>query len=820
MKTTKNIMKIALCALLALALPGMAPAQQMKTLGGHVPRAVSWLHLQPVGELPADTNLNLAISLPVQNESDLNSLFSQIYDPASTNYHHYLQPGEFARRFGPSAADYQKVINFANAHNLTVVRSYSNQMLLDVSGKASDIENAFHVKLHTYHHPVENRNFFAPDTDPSVDSSVPVSHVSGLDNYVSPHPLLRQTNLKQIPAGAKSYFGSGPGGTYMGKDFRAAYVPGVSLDGTGQSVALFELDGYFTADILAYEAQAGLPNVTLTNIAVDGGVPSPTFFGDPEVSLDIEMVISVATNASSVIVYEAPNGFNNSSVDLLNRIAQDDLAKQISSSWGIGDDPSFDVYYKQMALQGQSFFQASGDEGAYYPGIFEWADDTNITLVGGTTLSTTGPPGTWSSETVWNWNSEGFGDAGSGGGTNINGIPIPAWQQPVSMANNMGSTTLRNVPDVALTADNINVIYENGLFGYFGGTSCAAPLWAAYTALINQQAVSRGFQTVGFLNPALYAIGLSANYTNCFHDITTGNNTNLVVGNAYNAVKGYDLATGWGTPNGSNLINALTVTAPVSIFTHLSPPPPPYGTTLQTLNGGNPNGNWELFGLDDQPLNSGGITNGWILTLTTANPIGYVADIGLTMIPADITVLTNSPVTITISLNNFGPNIASNVVVSDNIPVGFIDITNIPTIGTVTITGTTITWNVANSLAVNAGGQLTLNMQAPNGAEEAENSAAVTSSTPDPNPADASAISIINVTTPPTTPPVVTSAGTGVGGTFHLTVSNSGGLPVIIQASTNLVNWVNVATNAAAPYTYTDTVTPGFPARFYRAVVQ
>ncbi|HEX3627276.1 MAG TPA: protease pro-enzyme activation domain-containing protein [Verrucomicrobiae bacterium] len=818
-------MKIALCALLAMAIPGMAVAQQMKTLGGHVPSVVSRFHLQPTGELPADTNLTLAISLPIANEAEVNSLLSQIYDPASTNYHHFLPAGEFARRFGPSAADYQKVMNFAKTHNLAVVGSYSNQMLLDVRGKASDIENAFHVTLHTYRHPLEKRIFFAPDSDPVVDPSVPISHVSGLNNYFIPHPMLTATPLSGVPAGAKHALGSGPIGLYMGNDFRAAYAPGVSLDGTGQKVGLFELDGYFTADILSYEAAAGLPNLTITNIPVDGGVSVPSFGGGLEVSLDIEMVISMATNTSEVVVYEAPNSFA-TPVDVLNRIASDDLAKQISSSWLIGDDPSYDVYYKQMALQGQSFFQASGDNGAFYTTdeqVQEWADDTNITLVGGTTLSTTGPVGNWTSETVWNQFSEsGGGQDGSGGGTNWNGILIPPYQQPVPMTNNQGSTTLRNVPDVALTADNIYVIADDGFQFAVVGTSAAAPLWAGFTALVNQQAVGHGLSTVGFLNPAIYAIGLNPlSYTNCFHDIITGNNTNLIVGDTYSAVPGYDLATGWGTPSGSNLINALTATAPIKIFTHLSPPAPPYGSTLSTLNGGNPNGNWELFGLDDQVLNSGGITNGWILTLTTANPIGNVADVGVTMIASAAAVLTNQQVKFFISVNNYGPNTASNVVIHDDLPSGFTLITNSVTLGSVTNVGTTFTWNVATSLVYTAGAQLTLTMQAPGAVEQAENSAYVTSDTPDQNPADASAYSIINVTTPPSVPPLLSSLGIGAGGTFHLTISNNSPLPVVIQASTNLVNWVNVATNnSGAPFIYTDTVTLGFPTRFYRALTQ
>ena len=819
MKTNKNISNIALCALLALALPGLAAAQQIKTLTGHVPRAISRFHLQSIGDLPADTNLNLAISLPVRNEQNLDALLAGIYDPASTNYHHYLKHGEFAQRFGPSTADYQKVIDFANANNLTVIRSYSNQMLLDVSGKVSDIENAFHVRMRTYHHPTENRNFYAPDTEPSIDAALPIGHVTGLNNFIVPHPLLVQkpkASLNKSLAGAGPLLGSGVGGSYMGNDFRAAYVPGVTLDGSGQTIGLVEFDGYYTADILSYEAQAGLANITLTNVPVDGGVGTPGG-GDVEVSLDIEMDISMATNLSKVVVYESTYDIPAHAIDMFNRIASDDLATTISASWVLDDDPGYDVYYKQMALQGQSFFLASGDEGAFYPGIFQWSDDTNVTIVGGTTLSTTGPGGAWSSETVWNWNSTYGIDAGSGGGTNINGVPIPFWQQNVPMTQNQGSTTLRNVPDVALTADNIYVVCEDGQFTIVGGTSCAAPLWAAFTALVNQQANNRGFSPVGFLNPAIYSIGLNPTlYATCFHDIITGNNTNLVVGNAYFAVPGYDLATGWGTPNGANLINALTASAPINYYTHLSPPPPPYGANLVGLNGGNPNGKWELFVVDTQNLNHGAISNGYSITLTTGNPIGFVADDALTMTPSAVTLLTNADVTFNIGLENWGPQTSSNVVVSDSLPVGFSLVNATTTNGTVSFDGQQVVWTLGN-MGDQTTGQLTLILQAPNELEQVQNVAAVTASTPSDNSADSSASALINVVA--ATAPTLGSGALGAGGLFHLSIGGGSQVPVVIQASTNLVKWVNIATNTP-PFIFTDTVDPVSPTRFYRALVQ
>ena len=166
------------------------------------------------------------------------------------------------------------------------------------------------------------------------------------------------------------------------------------------------------------------------------------------------------------------------------------------------------------------------------------------------------------------------------------------------MRVNGGSTTLRNIPDVALTADNIWVIYGGGNSGAFGGTSCATPLWAAFMALVNQQAVAIGRPTMGFINPAVYAIGDSNIYARCFHDIGTGNNEWSGSPNLFVATNGYDLCTGWGTPTGTNLINALVGAVPVQI----SAPPPPYGTTLNALNGANPNGKWNLFEVDDGVL--------------------------------------------------------------------------------------------------------------------------------------------------------------------------------------------------------------------------
>jgi subtilase family serine protease len=572
--------RLALAGAIAAALlPFTARAQGVgkQSLHGHVTPEVARFHLQPMSRLPATNRLNLAIGLPLRNQAALDKLLSEIYDPASTNYHRYLTPEQFTAQFGPAEQDYQSLIHFAQTNGLAVTATYPNRLLLDVSGNAATVEKVFHVTLSVYQHPTENRSFFAPDAEPSIDFDVPVLHVSGLDNFSIPRPAsLKKNPLTNRSAGVAPAAGSGTGGSYMGKDFRAAYAPGVTLNGAGQMVGLVEFDGYYASDITAYEQQAGLPNIPLQNVLLDGfsGTPTTNVLAVFEVSLDIEMAISMATNLASVVVFEAGPSDKHFD-DILNCMASSNQIKQFSSSWflgGIASDTNANQVFQQMAVQGQSFFQASGDGDAWVNPIHDPAASPYVTCVGGTTLTMNGSGASYASETVWNlgysppaWSFNGNGYIGSGGGVSAN-YSIPSWQQGINMTTNQGSTTMRNIPDVALTADNIWVIYNNGQsVSSGGGTSAAAPLWAGFTALVNQQATNTLKPPVGFLNPAIYAIGKSPNYAAAFHDISTGNNFSAGSPTNYPAVPGYDLCTGWGTPNGTSLINALAPPDPLGI---------------------------------------------------------------------------------------------------------------------------------------------------------------------------------------------------------------------------------------------------------------
>jgi len=533
----------AICAgIMMVAAMGALEAAPNQLLRNHVPKAVAESRF--VGPVAATTNLNLAIGLPLRNAAQLDQLVQQIADPTSPNYRQYLSAGEFADRFGPTQEDYGKLIAFVQNSGLTVAGTHANRMLLDVSGPAAVVNQTLHISLTEWNHPSRG-HFFAPDREPSLDTDVQVLDISGLDNFVVPTPMdLKSMSLTSAQAMPLTT-GSGPSGLFIGKDFRAAYAPGVSMTGAGQTIGLVEFDGFFAADVTANFKQAGLPPVPVSTVLLDGfnGAPGNASI---EVILDIVMAGYMAPGAS-ITVYEGdyPN-------DVLNRIATDNTAKQVSCSWGYGVNSTTEQIFKQMIAQGQSFFTASGDSGAYTNGVMPPSDDPNVTSVGGTALTTTGPGGTWVTESAW---------SGSGGGVSTT-YAIPSYQQTMNMAAQGGSSTMRNMPDVALTgAVQMYLIFNNGAQTAVGGTSAATPLWAGFTALANQQALANAKPVIGFMNPTLYMLGNNASsYAAAIHDITTGSN-------GFAAIPGFDLATGWGSPSGQSLINELSTLPTAPSFT-------------------------------------------------------------------------------------------------------------------------------------------------------------------------------------------------------------------------------------------------------------
>jgi kumamolisin len=500
--------------------------------------------------------MRLVVALPLRNHSGLENFLAKVYDPSSASFHHFLSVEEFTREFGPTQQDYSAVVQWAKANGFQVAGTSRNRVNLNIVGSVANIEKALHVTMGVYQHPSENRTFYAPDREPTPDVGVQLWHISGLDNYSIPHPALVH-RAEKPEAIANTTTGSCPSQSFCGSDMRAAYYEGSTLTGAGQSVGLFEFLGTDLADLYDYYANVGQTlSVPITVLSTDGSSTScdEPNCDDTEQTIDMTQAMGMAPGLSSLVMY-----VGGSDSAIFNAMATaSPLNAQLSSSWiWYPPDPATDApYFEEFAAQGQNLFQAAGDSGAWTSGSEVYpADDVYLTSVGGTDLSTTGPGGDWASETVW---------ADGGGGISPNKFAIPFWQTTAAAGCSSCSDSYRNAPDISANANYTFYVCsdqgQNPYFGgqecganIFGGTSFAAPMWAAYLALVNEQSVENGGTTLGFINPALYAIGEGSGYGTALHDITSGSN-------GFSATVGYDLGSGWGTPNGSGLISALLST--------------------------------------------------------------------------------------------------------------------------------------------------------------------------------------------------------------------------------------------------------------------
>jgi subtilase family serine protease len=558
-----NLAILVFCTISCSSVPpsprgsGNAPATAARRgiLASCLPDAVANRRAAMMSAVGPQQRLKIEIQLPLRNQAELTQLLHDLYDPKSPNFHKYISVSAFTQRFGPTAADYNKVVAWAKAKGLSVTTTTSNRRLVAVEGSVDVVNRAFQVKVNNYRLPTEGRTFYSPDREPAaVGLTVPLLQITGMTNYVLPHPMLRH-------GAAANLTGSGPSGEYLPSDMRAAYYGKGPLTGKGQSIGILSFDGYLTSDVRLYFSKTSMTStVPIKNVLVGGFSGACTAVGsttsstcdDGEQVLDIVNAIGMAPGIKQILFYEG-----SSDTEILNQMATDNVAKVLSSSWGWNpaDAASDDPIFQEFAAQGQSFVSASGDSGEFnsstyfFPGV-----DPYITEVGGTELTTTSPGGAWSAEIAW---------PQSGGG-NVSGTPIPTWQQLTGVINsaNLGSTTLRNSPDVAAEANFDNPTVINGSFVTgFGGTSFAAPRWAGFLALINEQSVANGRGTVGFINPAIYNIGMSSSGSSAFHDITSGSNPPTAGdGSGFSAVPGYDLVTGWGSPAGASLIDLLAGT--------------------------------------------------------------------------------------------------------------------------------------------------------------------------------------------------------------------------------------------------------------------
>jgi kumamolisin len=556
------VRRIGLYLITAAALFSVSTinSQSQQVLTHHIREVTRTGEARLLGHLPANQTLQLDIVLPVRDQPGLDAFVAAVNDPSSPDYRKFLTPQEFTQRFGPTQQDYDTVLAFAKAYGLAVVGGTRDGLDVQVKGSVAAVQSAFHVNLLTFRHPTEGRTFYAPDREPTTSLPFSLWHVSGLDNYSVPHPMFVKRSdyaaahgidTKEVVSHATT--GSGPSASFLGSDMRAAYYGGTALTGAGQNLGLFEYLGTDLADLTTYFKTN---NVPVTLLSTDGTSTScvDTRAGgdcdDTEQTLDMTQAIGMAPGLASLVVY-----IGSTDTAIISAMTtHSPLPTTIGCSWGWtpADPSTLNPYFEKMASQGQNFFAASGDSSTWSASNEAWpADNAYVVSVGGTDLVTASAAGPWKSETAW---------TDSGGGISPDSIPIPSWQQLSGVINssNKGSTTLRNGPDVSANANFTFYTCADQttcLANEYGGTSFAAPMWAAYIALANEQLVNNGDKTLGFIDPLIYPIGVGSTYDTDFHDITSGTS------GSYSAEVGYDLVTGWGSPNGAALINALAPTA-------------------------------------------------------------------------------------------------------------------------------------------------------------------------------------------------------------------------------------------------------------------
>jgi kumamolisin len=492
-----------------------------------------------VGDEPADQAVQISVILKPKSRAALPQPLGAV-----------VTREQFAAEHGADSMAIAKVLEFAKQYNLTVIQVSEGRRTVQLQGTAADMMRAFEVHLDRYE---SNGQQYRVRTGPiqvPADLADSVEAVLGLDNRPQARAHFR---VRGETAGSAKPWASAV--SYSPRQVATLYKFPLDVDGTGQTVGIIELGGgYKESDLKTYFAGAGIKEPKVVAVSVDKGTNSPTNANsaDGEVLLDIEVIGSVAPGAT-IVVYFAPNtsaGFQ----DALTTAIHDTTYKPsvISISWGAAESTwtaqamnAFDSAAQDAAALGVTICAASGDGGSSdgetdgkkhvdFP-----ASSPHILACGGTSLQSAN--GTIKSETVWNDGAQG----GATGGGFSNQFALPAWQSSAKIKPPAKGG--RGVPDVSGDADpqtGYNVLVDGHAL-VIGGTSAVAPLWSGLIALLNQKLG----KPMGFLQPTLYALPSS---DGVFHDITKGSN------GAYSAAAGWDAASGLGSPNGTNLLQALS----------------------------------------------------------------------------------------------------------------------------------------------------------------------------------------------------------------------------------------------------------------------
>jgi subtilase family serine protease len=600
-----RILVAGLTGLLAVAVvvsgaPAGATSAQVRL--GHPPRLPAGA--TAVSALPGATTLRVDVVLQPRDPEGLAAYATAVSTPDSEHFRHFLSEPQFVSRFGPAAAAVASVDAALTAAGLHPGKASANHLSIPVRATADQLSTAFATGF-TQYRVAGGRIAFANRAAPQMASTVApeVQGVVGLDDLALPAPALGHAATGGVPPRSSADGGSaGPqacataatdavdDGSYTADEVGTAYGFPALYDqgdlGSGQTMALYELQGYKSTDIAAYQSCFGT-SLPVTTVDVDGGPLARAGVG--EADIDIEQIAALAPDVH-VLVYEGPNT-NSGAYDTYNAIISEDEASVVSTSWGLCEPftgsaaaQAENTLFEEAATQGQTIVAASGDQGS--EDCVETGDDYDslavddpssqpfVTGAGGTQWTADGTPPV---ETAWNDGPTCCWGAGGGGVSSL--WQMPSYQsgsQGLGVVNADSSGTpcaapsgsyCRESPDVSALAGPYPYLeYVQGSWGPWGGTSFAAPLWASLFALANASTACAG-KAIGFANPDLYEV--AAAHPSAFYDITSGTNDLTGTNDGfYPALVGYDMATGLGTPNAAALPALLcdnAVTNPVSV---------------------------------------------------------------------------------------------------------------------------------------------------------------------------------------------------------------------------------------------------------------
>jgi subtilase family serine protease len=549
------------------------------------------------GAVPSSTEVHLDVSLAVRDPGKLDALLAALSTPGARQFHHFLARGVFAARFGASRSELASVEGWLREKGMTPTGVSQSRLTIHVAARAAILATALRAPLVRVQLP-DGRVDFANRVAPVVPAPlagevvgvVGLSDLPAVTNDLA-HRAAERTRLvgpqatsASVPracAAASDAARSNGSFTVAGLASYYAITPLYKLgdEGRGVHVAIAEFEPDRSNDIAAYQRCYGT-SATVRYVAVDGGVGSGA--GSGEAALDIEDVIGLAPEAT-IDVYQAPVSAIGDDDEYAAIIAAD-VDKVVTTSYGLCEpltEPALftaeGATFAQAAAQGQVVFAASGDEGStdcFGTGagaaldamlaVDDPASQPEVIGVGGTTATSHGEIA---------WNSDG---SGGGGGISSTECMSSAQDNPavpgVISSLTVADPTLcpaapsypREVPDVAADADPNTgyTVFWNGTWSAIGGTSAAAPLWAAVAALVDASPYCHAMgSTVGVDSASLYGLAATSSYGEGFFDVTSGSNDVTSSGykaGLYPATAGYDEATGLGTPQVTHYVGPTT----------------------------------------------------------------------------------------------------------------------------------------------------------------------------------------------------------------------------------------------------------------------